>query len=98
MIKHIVIWKLKENSKQIQQLWISEIQTGLEDLVGKIEGLKYAKVFTGIGTDGYEILLESVVENQTALDFYQNHPLHVAQKNIISKYVSSRFAFDYTIE
>lgn len=98
MIKHIVIWKLKEASPKIQQTQIEEIKKGLEGLVGKIEGLISAKVFTGIGSDGSQILLDSVLENQQALDFYQEHPQHVVQKNIISNYVCSRISFDYHLE
>lgn len=96
MIRHIVIWKLKEAEDTDQRF--ARIASGLEGLVGQIDGLVSAKVFRGSGSDGYSVMLDSILRDQAALDFYQDHPLHVAQKQIIGAYTCGRFAFDCEIE
>nr|WP_325229792.1 Dabb family protein [uncultured Oscillibacter sp.] len=95
MIRHIVIWKLKE-AEDIDQRFAC-IALGLEGLVGQIDGLVSAKVFQGCGSDGYSVMLDSILRDQAALDFYQDHPLHVAQKQVIGIYTCGRFSFDCEI-
>lgn len=96
MIRHIVIWKLRDPENEAEK--IARIASGLEGLVGQIDGLISAKVSRGTGSDGYSVMLDSVLRDQAALDLYQDHPLHVAQKKVIGEYTSGRFAFDCETE
>ena len=75
-----------------------EIRRGLEGLAGQIDGLIEAHVYRGQGSNGYTLLLDSLLRDKAALAFYQDHPLHVAQKQVIGAYTSERFAFDYAVE
>lgn len=95
MIRHIVIWKLHDTQDSDQRF--QRIADGLEGLVGKIDGLISARVYRGTGTDGYSVMLDGVLADQNALNNYQDHPLHVAQKQVIAEYTSARFAFDCEI-
>ena len=76
MVKHIILWKLKEeyNNEEIK-LGIKE---GLESLKGVIPGLLEIKVQTEArGSSNADVLLYSVFENKEALDGYAVHPEHV---------------------
>ena len=96
MIRHIVIWKLRDPENEAEK--IARIASGLEGLVGQIDGLISAKVSRGTGSDGYSVMLDSILRDKAALDLYQDHPLHVAQKKVIGEYTSGRFAFDYEMD
>ena len=99
MIKHIVMWKLKEtahgNDKKANAKLIKE---KLEDLRGKIEGLISIEVGIDIlGGGNYDVVLNSELKDLEALDFYQNHPLHQALLPFIREAVETRCAVDYNI-
>ena len=97
MIKHIVMWKLKEeahgNDKATNAKLIKE---KLEDLNGKIEGLLKAEVGIDVlGNGNFDVVLYSEVASLEALDFYQKHPLHQAVLPFIREAVSERKAVDF---
>lgn len=97
MIKHIVMWKLKEeahgNDKATNAKLIKE---KLEDLNGKIEGLLKAEVGIDVlGNGNFDVVLYSEVVSLEALDFYQKHPLHQAVLPFIREAVSERKAVDF---
>ena len=99
MVKHIVLWKLKEeahgNDKATNAKLIKE---KLEDLSGKIEGL--LKIEVGIdflGNNNYDVVLYSELASREALDIYQAHPLHQAVLPFVKEAVSDRKAVDYEI-
>ena len=76
MVKHIILWKLKEeyNNEEIK-LGIKE---GLENLKGVIPGLLEIKVQTEVlGSSNADVMLYSVFENKEALGAYAVHPKHV---------------------
>jgi hypothetical protein len=100
MIKHIVMWKLKDeahgNGKATNARLIKE---KLEALDGQIEGL--LKIEVGIdfpGGTNFDVVLYSEILSEKALDFYQNHPLHQALLPFIREAVIDRKAVDYKIE
>ncbi len=81
MIKHIVMWKLKEqahgNTKNANAKLIKQ---KLESLTGKIPGLLKLEVgidFSATKESG-DVVLYSEFESQEALENYQNHPEHKA--------------------
>lgn len=99
MIKHIVMWKLKEeahgNDKAVNAKLIKE---KLEALDGKIDGL--LKIEVGIdflGGGNFDVVLYSELSKKKALDVYQNHPLHQAVLPFIREAVVDRKAVDYEI-
>jgi len=99
MIKHIVMWKLKEeahgNDKAVNAKLIKE---KLEALDGKIDGL--LKIEVGIdflGGSNFDVVLYSELSKKEDLDVYQNHPLHQAVLPFIREAVMDRKAVDYEI-
>ncbi|HVN48196.1 MAG TPA: Dabb family protein [Bacteroidota bacterium] len=100
MIKHIVVWKLKNfaegGSKQKNALKVKEL---LESMHGKIPGLHHIEVginFTNEENAG-DIVLYSELDSREALDAYQNHPAHVAVKDFIKNVRSERQVIDYEV-
>lgn len=99
MIRHIVLWNLKdvaEGNDKVTNACI--IKESLESLVGKINGLKKAEVNIGCNPNGFDLCLYSELESKEALDLYQNHPLHVAVKQFVSKVVTERAVSDCEIK
>lgn len=98
MIKHIVVWRLKEsahgNDKATNARLIKE---KLEALNGKIPGL--LKMEVGIDhscseTSG-DVVLYSEFESRAALDAYQAHPEHKAIMPFVMEARSERRVVDY---
>ena len=100
MIKHIVMWKLKDeahgNDKATNARLIKE---KLEALAGQIEGLHRIEVgIDFLGGTNFDVVLYSELTSEEALDFYQNHPLHQALLPFIREAVTDRKAVDYKTE
>ena len=76
MVKHIILWKLKEeyNNADVKQ----GIKDGLEGLIGKIPGLVEISVQTdSLESSNADVMLYSVFESEAALKGYATHPEHV---------------------
>lgn len=100
MIKHVVMWKLKnvaegktkaENAETMKKL--------LEDLPNKIEELKKAEVginiLEGENDAISDVVLTVTCENQENLKAYAEHPDHQKVVSFIKKVVSERRVVDY---
>lgn len=101
MIKHIVMWKLKdlaegcsreENAKKIKAM--------LEALKGKIDQISYLDVgINTINSDmAYDAVLVSEFENVQRLEEYKKHPEHVKVSEFVAKVRESRAVVDYFVE
>ena len=98
MVKHIVVWKLKEtahgNTKQQNAVLLKQ---KLEALNGKIEGLLKLEVgidFSKTESSG-DIMLYSEFPSREALAAYLTHPLHKAVVPFVVESVSERRVVDY---
>ena len=80
MVKHIILWKLKDEYSKEQKITIKqEIKENLEGLKGRIPGLIDIKVITeGLAGSNADLMLDSSFENEEALKLYAAHPAHVA--------------------
>ncbi len=100
MIKHIVVWRLREsahgNTKRQNALII---KSELEGLSGKIAGL--LKLEVGIDSSNTEssgdIILYSEFESKNDLENYQSHPDHQAIIPFVKGATSERRVVDYEI-
>lgn len=99
MIKHIVMWKLKEEAHNNDKATNAKlIKEKLEALNGKIEGLLRLEVGIDFLANGnYDVVLYSELSRKEDLDTYQNHPLHQAVLPFIREAVNSRVAVDYEV-
>lgn len=76
MVKHIILWKLKDecNTDSVK----NGIKQGLEGLLGVIPGLTEIKVqTTALPSSTADVMLYSVFEDASALKTYAVHPAHV---------------------
>jgi len=93
MVKHIVMWKLKDKTEA------PTLKARLEALGGKIPGLLHLE----IGIDFLEseqsadLVLVAELENHEALDAYQQHTEHQAVVPLVKAAAVSRTVVDYDI-
>lgn len=100
MIKHIVMWKLKEFAEGNEKLENAKIiKTGLEALKNEISEIKFIEVGININEAEKEsdVVLVSEFESMEALDIYQNNEKHKEVATFIKKVVEKRVAVDYEV-
>ena len=98
MVKHIILWQLKDELSDAEKLTVKAgIKNGLEGLIGKIPGLLEIKVETdGLASSNADVMLWSVFENEEALKGYAVHPEHVAVANgKVRPYTKTRHCLDF---
>jgi hypothetical protein len=97
MVKHVILWKLKEdaNNMTVKQ----GIKDGLEGLMDKIEGLVEIKVeINGLSSSNADVMLYSVFENQEALKGYASHPDHVyVADTFVRPFTETRLYLDFEV-
>lgn len=78
MVKHIVMWNLKEEITGEERVKTAKaIKENLEGLVGKVEGLTAASVVIDLlGGSNRDVALFCELESEEALNAYQAHPEH----------------------
>lgn len=100
MIKHIILWQLKDelspDEKAVVKLGIKE---GLEGLKGQIEGLIDIKVNQkGLESSNADVMLDSTFESEEALKRYAKHEKHVNVADTkVRPYTKTRLCLDYEI-
>lgn len=98
MVKHIVLWKLKDfaenNSKEENAKIIKQRLEALKDIIPGIEEMQ-----VGINENGgeYDAVLVSTFKSTEDLKAYDCHPEHVKVREFITKVRLSRTSADYTI-
>ncbi|NLM34514.1 MAG: Dabb family protein [Clostridiales bacterium] len=98
MIKHIVMWKLKEFAEGKSKLENAQIiKSDLEALKDKIEQIKYIEVGININESeqAYDVVLYSEFNSMEDLNTYQNHPEHVKVAEFVGKVREARVVTDY---
>lgn len=97
MVKHMIIWALKEDIDK--EAVKAEIKKQLEDLVGKIDGLLEMKIITnGLDSSKGDLFMDSSFESVEALKAYAVHPLHVAiADGIVRPNTANRASYDYEV-
>ena len=95
MVKHIILWKLKEehNNSDVKQ----GIKNGLEGLLGKIPGLVEISVQTdSLESSNADVMLYSVFEDEAAYKGYVVHPDHVAAADgKVRPFTKTRLCLDF---
>lgn len=93
MVKHIVLYKLKEGVDKARAVEV--IRTQLEPLVGVIPGLNHMEIRQAY--NGMDYALYSEFESRQALTDYAVHPAHLAAKEHFWHFLDSRVAADYEL-
>ena len=98
MVKHIILWKLKDecNTNEVK----NGIKTALEGLVGVVPGFLEVKVQTEcLPTSNVDVMLYSVLESEEALKGYAVHPAHVAAaNNFVRPFTANRACIDFEVK
>lgn len=100
MVKHIVMWKLKETARGVsKEQNAKELKSILEDLKNKIDAIREIEV--GIDFNGseaaYDVVLYSVFDSKEDLQTYQKHPDHVKVVGFVNEIRKERVVVDYEI-
>lgn len=98
MVKHIVMYKLKEGKESFSGEKAQKTKAALEALVGKIDGLLLLTVRAGYNPDGFDMCLYSEFTSKEALEQYLIHPEHVACKGMVHELICDRVVVDYEDE
>lgn len=93
MVKHVVIWKLKN----IEDGPVLKLE--IESLLGKIPGLLSIEAGIDInrGETSGDLVLVSSFKDLDALMLYQNHPTHLEVKAKIVPCVTGSTVVDYSL-
>ncbi|MCQ2597859.1 MAG: Dabb family protein [Treponema sp.] len=100
MVKHIILWTLKEMSEEEKAKVKAEIKESLEGLKGKIPGLVDIKVNIDgrLPSSTADLMLDSTFESAEALKGYSKHPEHVAAADTkVRPFTASRACLDFEI-
>ena len=98
MIKHIILWQLKDELSEEEKVTIrADIKKGLEGLAGKIPGLVDIRVRTEyLASSNVDVMLDSTFESEEALKGYAVHPLHVeVADTYVRPYTKNRSCIDF---
>ena len=96
MVKHVILWKLKEDVADKASVKAG-IKSGLEGLKGVVPGLVEIVVRTdGLASSNADVMLDSTFESEAALKGYAVHPAHVAVANgKVRPFTQTRLCLDY---
>lgn len=100
MIKHVILWQLKEELSDSEKAVIKEnMKRELEGLKGKVPGLVEMTIqINPLSTSNAEVMLDSTLESEEALKGYAVHPEHVkVADNFVRPYTQVRMCMDYEI-
>lgn len=98
MIRHIVMWKLKEFADGATRAEnLATFRTLLEGCRDLVPGTLHLEVgLAGEGLDStYDLVLVSDFADKAALDAYQVHPEHQKVKDFAKRVVETRQCVDY---
>ena len=98
MVKHVILWTLKENYSDAEKEEIKRgIKAGLEGLKGRIPGLLEISVnVSPLPSSNCDLMLDSSFESEEALKGYAVHPAHVEVANTkVRPFTASRTCMDY---
>ncbi len=98
MLKHIVMWKLKDFAEgRTKAENIEFIKERLTALIGVVPELRYVE----LGADAlksdmsYDMVLTCIFDDLDGMNAYRVHPEHVKVSNYIAKVRESRVVVDY---
>ena len=100
MVKHIILWKLKDEFNDAEKIEIRKgIKSSLEALQGVIPGLLEIRVQAEfLPTSNADVMLDSTFESFEALKNYAVHPAHQDAANTkVRPFTASRMCLDFEI-
>ena len=97
MIRHIVLWRLREDTPDHQARWASEIKTAFEALNGRIPGMLHLEIGIDLSRspESSDIALYAEFESMKAVEGYRDHPEHLALMPLIRAVRTERRVVDF---
>ncbi|MBC5788028.1 Dabb family protein [Clostridium facile] len=97
MVKHFVIWKLKDAFTVDQNIdHARKIKRSLEGLKGQIDGLVDIKVQDELlSSSSGTVLLDTTFVDEAALKAYQTNPKHLEVAFFVRSVAQERLSADY---
>ena len=100
MLKHIVMWKLKEHAEGADRATnaakVKALLDACKDIVPGMHAFDVALAQPGLEAT-CDVVLYSEFTDRAALDAYQEHPQHVALKPFVGAVREARQCMDYEI-
>ncbi|SFM25957.1 Dabb family protein [Methanolobus profundi] len=100
MLKHIVMWKLKDNAEgntNIKNaLFMKEMLETLKDVIPEIEMIEVG-LNVNSSAAAYDVVLYSEFKDEEALKTYQDHPEHLKVAEFVGKINEDRVVVDYLV-
>lgn len=100
MIKHIVMWKLKDEAEGNSKAENAKIiKDSLENLKGKIKEIIDLEVGIDVNKSeqAYDVVLYSTFNSLEDLDSYQKNSDHIKVGSFVKKVANSRVVVDYEL-
>ena len=100
MVKHVILWKLKEDLSDSEKAQIKvNMKRELEGLKGKVPGLMEITIQTEpLPSSNADVMLDSTLESEKALKEYAVHPEHVkVADTFVRPYTQVRMCLDFEI-
>ena len=100
MVKHIILWQLKDELTDAQKAQVKkEIKEGLEGLVGKVPGLLEVHVnINGLASSNADVMLDCTLTDEESLKGYAVHPDPLAVANgKVRPHPKLRVCMDYEV-
>lgn len=101
MVKHVILWKLKEELSDSEKAQIKEnMKRELEGLKGKVPGLMEIVIQTEpLPSSNADVMLDSTLESEEALRGYAVHPEHVkVADTFVRPFTQVRMCLDFESE
>ena len=100
MIKHIVLWKLKDHAEGADKNQNAQkMKSALEALKSKIPQIRHIEIgMNFLPSDAaYDVALYSEFASAQDLEIYQKHPEHLKVADFVGKVREQRAVVDYNI-
>jgi quinol monooxygenase YgiN len=99
MLRHIVMWKLKEHAEGADRAVNARLLKEKLELCAALPGvIKFEVALAQPGLEAtYDVVLYAVFRDKAALDAYQDHPQHLAIKPFIGAVRLERQCMDYEV-
>ena len=95
MVKHVILWKLKEMDENEKESVKAGIKEGLEGLAGLVEIHVHTN---GLASSNADVMLDSTFTDEEALKGYAVNPAHVAVADgKVRPYTAVRTCLDFTM-
>lgn len=98
MLKHIVMWKLKDEALGMDKAALAlELKARLESLVGRVPSIRAFEVGLNVvaADTASDVVLVSAFDDLAGLQSYVDHPIHQEVVAFVKQVVAERRAVDY---